>query len=56
MDFDAFLEEAVKKVKKKKLKVKAVSTKKRKELLEGIVLDNECQEIPQPSESRKVYK
>ncbi len=56
MDFDAFLKEAEKKAKKKKLKVKAISTKKRKELLEGIVLDDECQSIPQPDESRKVYK
>ena len=56
MDFDAFLEEASRKVKKKKLKVKSLSSKKRKELLEEALLDDECTAVPQTESGRRVYE
>ena len=56
MDFDAFLDEASRKVKKKKLKVKSISSKKRNELLEGIILDDECTNVPQSEAGRRTYK
>ena len=56
MDFDAFVDEATRKVKKKKLAVKSISTKKRGELLENIVIDDECTGVPQTEAGGKVYK
>ncbi len=56
MDFDAFLEEASKKIKKKKIKIKSLSTKKRKEVLESIILDDECTSVPQTEAGRRAYK
>ena len=55
MDFDSFLEEASRKVKKKKLSTKSYSTKKRKEVLEGILLDDECEGVPQTDSGRRIY-
>ncbi len=56
MDFDAFVDEASRKVKKKKLAVKSVSTKKRNELLESIVIDDECTGVPQTDAGGRTYK
>ncbi|HLE05792.1 MAG TPA: hypothetical protein VI790_00400 [Candidatus Nanoarchaeia archaeon] len=56
MDFDAFTEEVSRKIKKKKLKVKSLSSKKQKEVLENVILDDECTSIPQMDVSTKVYK
>ncbi len=56
MDFDLFLEEASKRVKKKKLKIKSVSSKKKKELMEKIILDDECTTVPQTDSGRRTYK
>ncbi|MFA5405962.1 MAG: hypothetical protein WC307_01235 [Candidatus Nanoarchaeia archaeon] len=56
MDFDSFLEEASRKVKKKKLNSKSLSDKKRKEVLESVILDDECTGVPQSESGRKVYK
>lgn len=56
MDFDSFLEEASRKVKKKKLKVKKLSSKKRKEVLENVLLDDECTGVPQTDSGRRVYE
>ncbi|MBD3312509.1 hypothetical protein GF352_03595 [archaeon] len=55
MDFDSFLEEATRKVKKKKLKKRSLSSKKRKEELENILLDDECEAVPQTDSGRRVY-
>lgn len=56
MDFDAFVEETSRKVKKKKLSVKAVSSKKRAEVLESMIIDDECTGVPQTDSGEKVYK
>lgn len=55
MDFDSFVEEASRKVKKKKLSKKSINTKKRKEVLENILLDDECEAVPQTDSGRRVY-
>jgi hypothetical protein len=55
MDFDAFLKEASRKVKKKGLKKKKLTTKKRKEVLESALLDDECEGVPQTDDGRKTY-
>lgn len=56
MDFDSFLDEVSRKVKKKKLKVKSLSSKKRDELMENIILDDECTPVPQSEEGHKTYE
>jgi len=56
MDFDAFVEEASRKVKKKKLKTKSLSSKKRQEILEEVLLDDECTAVPQSDHGRRVYE
>jgi|GEM_PF-3026244 len=56
MDFDSFLEEASRKVKKKKLKKRSLSSKKRQEVLEEALLDDECTAVPQTDDGRRVYE
>jgi hypothetical protein len=55
MDFDAFLKEASRKVKKKKFRKSKLTPKKQKEILESALLDDECEGVPQTDDGRKTY-
>ena len=54
MNFDAFLEEATRQVKKKQIK-KTSSKKKIEDALESIIFYDECVGIPQTEHGRKTY-